>query len=60
MVWSRRRMIVAGLVGALIAVVIPAAVGVLVYLGLVSLLRMEEVRQLRAQHRPTQPGPPKR
>ena len=38
-----------GLVGALIAVVIPAAVGVLVYLGLVSLLRMEEVRQLRAQ-----------
>jgi putative peptidoglycan lipid II flippase len=38
-----------GLVGALIAVVIPAAAGVLVYLGLVSLLRMEEVRQLRAQ-----------
>jgi putative peptidoglycan lipid II flippase len=36
-----------GLAGALIAVVIPAAVGVLVYLVLVSLLRMDEVGQLR-------------
>ena len=39
------------LVGKLIAVVIPGAVGVAVYLGLVSLLRVEEVGLLRAQLR---------
>ena len=38
-----------GLLGALIVVVIPAGVGVLVYLVLASLLRMEEIGQLRRQ-----------